>query len=99
MSVAAVSQFSAFSLALKKVPSVSLREHLQSERLLSIHVCLLESVCHLFVSEAASACQVTSGHDQLPVVLTDDGGGTPVLDEHPLSDGEEMRSPSRQAEV
>ncbi|XP_020556353.1 protein IWS1 homolog isoform X4 [Oryzias latipes] len=29
---------------------------------------------------------------------SDDGGGTPVLDEHPLSDGEEMRSPSRQAE-
>lgn len=31
--------------------------------------------------------------------FADDGGGTPVQDEHPASDGEEARSDGRQSEV
>lgn len=33
------------------------------------------------------------------VCFADDGGGTPVQDEHPGSDGEEMRSDRHQSEV
>lgn len=33
------------------------------------------------------------------VCSADDGGGTPVQDEHPASDGEEMRSDRHQSEV
>ena len=37
--------------------------------------------------------------DSPVVCCPDDGGGTPVQDEHPASDGEEARSDGHQSEV
>ncbi|MED6251643.1 hypothetical protein ATANTOWER_000798, partial [Ataeniobius toweri] len=48
-----------------------------------------------FDPESVFAREMDGGEEEF---MSDDGGGTPVQDEHPQSDGEEMRSDGQQSE-